>query len=166
MKKDDGNVKKNKGQGMVEFALTFPIFIILVIGIFEMSWLFYFYNSINTASRAAARYGAALGNNVDGVPRYKDCAGIRDTVKRIAWFAGINDSDVIISFDSGPGTTATQVCNSLPISSVNLADRIQVTVTGHYTPLVNVIAIPPLPIRTKSTYTIMKDISISPYGGL
>ena len=153
-------MKKDKGQGMVEFALTFSIFIVLVIGILEVAWLFYFYNSISTASREAARYGATLGNNAEGIPHYQDCSGIRNTAKRIAWLAGLQDSDIVIQVDNGPNTPATTVCSPTPVTYINLGDRLSVNVTGHYQPLVNLIKIPNLPLKGVSSYTIMKNITV------
>ncbi|HZT97316.1 MAG TPA: TadE family protein [Chloroflexota bacterium] len=50
----------SKGQGVVEFALVFPIFIMLLFGLFNGAWLFFQQESINNAARSAAREAAIL----------------------------------------------------------------------------------------------------------
>jgi Flp pilus assembly protein TadG len=47
--------KRFKGQALLELALTLPIFMILVIGVFEVGRLVFIYSSVLTASREAAR---------------------------------------------------------------------------------------------------------------
>ncbi|MEN4041110.1 MAG: pilus assembly protein, partial [Anaerolineaceae bacterium] len=47
-----------RGQGMVEFALAIPVLLLILFGIIEMGRLMFYYSSVATASREAARYGA------------------------------------------------------------------------------------------------------------
>jgi len=54
--------KVRRGQSMVEFALAFPIFLLIVIGIMEFGRLFITYTSVYSAAREGARYGAAVEN--------------------------------------------------------------------------------------------------------
>lgn len=54
--------KSKRGQTMVEFALAFPIFLLIVLGIFEFGRLFVIYTSVYAAAREGARYGAAVDN--------------------------------------------------------------------------------------------------------
>lgn len=53
---------RKRGQSMVEFALAFPIFLLIVIGIMEFGRLFITYTSVYAAAREGARYGAAVEN--------------------------------------------------------------------------------------------------------
>src|SRR5574340_995466 len=53
---------RKRGQSMVEFALAFPIFLMIVIGIMEFGRLFITYTSVFAAAREGARYGAAVEN--------------------------------------------------------------------------------------------------------
>lgn len=50
-----------RGQAMVEFALTFPIFILLLISVFDLGHIVWANNSISTASREAARLAIVHG---------------------------------------------------------------------------------------------------------
>lgn len=47
--------KKESGQAMVEFALVFPIFLLLVMGIIDFGFLFYNYISLENTARNVAR---------------------------------------------------------------------------------------------------------------
>ena len=53
----------DRGQALVEFALIFPIFIVLLFGIIEFMFLFNAQLSLNYATRDAALIAAEAGNN-------------------------------------------------------------------------------------------------------
>ncbi|NIN68292.1 MAG: pilus assembly protein, partial [Anaerolineae bacterium] len=72
-----------RGQGLVEFSLVLPLLLIFFMGIIEFSRLFIIYTTVTSASREAARYGASVGDNPSGIPRYHDCVGIMDAAKRV-----------------------------------------------------------------------------------
>jgi len=58
--------RRFRGQGMVEFALAFPIFLLIIMGIIEFGRLFVIYTSVYAAAREGARYGAAVDNLCNG----------------------------------------------------------------------------------------------------
>jgi Flp pilus assembly protein TadG len=47
--------KKMKGQSMVEFAMILPLFVLFIIGIFELGRAFFAYIAITNAAREGAR---------------------------------------------------------------------------------------------------------------
>lgn len=47
-----------RGQALVEFALVFPIFALLLFGLIDLGRYMYVTNAFNQASREAARYGS------------------------------------------------------------------------------------------------------------
>jgi len=49
--------RSRRGQTLVEFALILPIFILLLVGIFDFGRAVYAYNTISNASREAVRLG-------------------------------------------------------------------------------------------------------------
>jgi hypothetical protein len=55
------NRRSVRGQELVEFALTFPILILFVYGIFEVGRIFHVMIAISNAAREAGRYGMAYG---------------------------------------------------------------------------------------------------------
>ena len=138
--------KKNKAQAMVEFALVLPLLLLLLYGILEAGRLLFIYSTVVTASRQAVRYGSATGQGLvtNTVPRYQDCAGIREAAQRVDYLNVINDDDIVIMHDTGPGTTATAFCTGspLPASDPGFApntsnnSRLLVTIDGDYVPIV------------------------------
>jgi TadE-like protein len=46
------------GQALVEFALVFPIFLLLLFGLIDVARFVYLNNAFNEAAREAARYGS------------------------------------------------------------------------------------------------------------
>ena len=138
--------KKNKAQAMVEFALVLPLLLLLLYGILEAGRLLFIYSTVVTASRQAVRYGSATGQGLvtDTVPRYQDCAGIRQAAQRVDYLNVINDDDIVIMHDTGPGTTATTFCGGSPLPASDTSfipnssnnSRLLVTVDGDYIPIV------------------------------
>jgi Flp pilus assembly protein TadG len=151
--------KKGFGQGMVEFALILPLLLLLVYGVIEAGRLLFIYSAVFTSSREGARYGSASGDVGGGVPHYLDCNGIMNAVKRVAILAGVQNSDIQIQYDHGPNT-------GVPFSScpstqpLMLDDRIIVSVTAYYSPIVPLVNFPPIQINSHTARTILKDLDI------
>ena len=53
--------RKERGQSLIEFALTAPMLIVLLLGLVEMGHAFNSYMTVVAASRDSARLGAQLG---------------------------------------------------------------------------------------------------------
>jgi hypothetical protein len=151
--------KKTRGQTMVEFALVLPILLVTMYGIMEFGRLLFIYVTTASASREAARYAAAIGLNDIDIPFYNDCAGIREAAQRVGVLAGIQDSDVVIQYDSGPGTTPYSNCPA-PGSGPGLGDRIIVSVTGHFNPVVPIVPISIRDIQSVTARTMVRDVTI------
>jgi len=153
--------RSRKAQAMVEFALALPIFLLVVIGLLEAGRLIFIYASVVNAGREAARYGSAWGVNDAGAPKYQDCPGIRDTAKKVGFLLGLQDSNITIQYDHGPGVTGTAIPNCTSTSGpqtnviVQTGDRIIVTVQYVYNPIVNFI---PLSSRTISSSPAARTI--------
>jgi Flp pilus assembly protein TadG len=149
---------KIKAQGMVEFALTLPILLLLILGIIEFGRLLFIYSAVTSSSREAARYGAATEYVSGSVNRYEDCAGIRAAAKRVGILTGIQDDDIAIHYDNGSVVVESD-CQ--PNVSVKRGDRIVVSVTANYTPVVPLVNIPPIPITSTTARTLIKAVTIS-----
>jgi hypothetical protein len=153
--------KKTRGQTMVEFALILPVLLMTMYGVMEFGRLLFIFVTTASATREAARYAAAVGINVDtGFPYYNDCAGIRAAAQRVGILAGIQDSDVIIQYDRGPGTTPYSSCPA-PGSGPELGDRIVVSVTGHFEPIVPIVPISIRDIQSVTARTIIRNVRVS-----
>jgi hypothetical protein len=145
----------SRGQSLIEFGLAFPLLLVIVLGLIETGRLVYTYSAVTTASREGARYGLSLGNNGLGVPHYQDCGGIREAAMALTSIAGIEETDIVISFDSGPGPVITSSC---PPASVETGTRILVQVTASFKPIVPLVKLPPIDITSTSKRTLLVDI--------
>jgi hypothetical protein len=164
---------KSRAQAMVEFAIVLPLLLLLLYGLLEAGRLLFIYSTIVTATRQAARYGSAIGEGTTpGVPRYQDCSGIRLAAQRVDFLDAFDDSDIVIEYDTGPGTSIDDTCDGTADNNVTPSptndSRILVTIAGNYFPIVPRI-VPFLersdtsargPILATSARTIIVGISI------
>ncbi len=58
-------LREERGQAMVEFAIVLPIFIVLLFGIIQFGIVFNNYETLTDATRAGARAAAVARNNAD-----------------------------------------------------------------------------------------------------
>lgn len=62
---------RTRGQTLVEFALILPIFVLVLVGIFDLGRAVYVFNTLNNAAREAVRVGivnqncTAVGNEAE-----------------------------------------------------------------------------------------------------
>jgi Flp pilus assembly protein TadG len=131
---------------MVEFALTLPVLMLLMLGIIEFGRLLFTYSAVTTAAREAARYGSAAGGLDATINNYQDCDGIRAAAGRIGGLSGVENSaaGIAIAYDSGPGGPA--ISGGRPVGGtgpeLHLGDRIIVTVTTTYQPILSLVNLP------------------------
>lgn len=150
--------RSSLGQGLVEFVLVLPIFMLIVLGTFELARAIWVYSAITTAVREAARYGSSV-SETGGVPNYIDCAGILSIAKEHGSPGNVTDADVTISYDHGPGTATIGSC---PVSqaAIQLGDRVVVVVTGRYTPAayLPLVTLPEISFTSEARRTIVKAL--------
>ena len=166
---------KRPAQAMVEFAIALPILLLLLYGILEAGRFIFIYSSVVTASRQAVRYGSATGEGTNtGIPRYQDCAGIREAANRADYLDAFDPEDVTIEWDTGPGTTATLICDGSPLPATHAwtpsggnTSRLNVTIEGDFNPVVPKIvpfiartAANGNPVRGVSARTILVSVEI------
>jgi Flp pilus assembly protein TadG len=126
-----------RGQGMVEFALVFPLIMVMTMGMIEIARLLAIYSSLSNASREATRWGSVVGLLDSGTANsyaYLDCQGMKDAALRglLLW----TDHTVTIQYDHGGGTPfATCSQYSTPSAGITNGDRVLVTVVGTYQPV-------------------------------
>ena len=54
-----------RGQGLVELALIFPVFVVLVMGVMDFAWCLRSYVQVTNAGREGARYGVTGASVTD-----------------------------------------------------------------------------------------------------
>lgn len=150
----------HRGQGIVEFALALPIFLTLVVGVFEVARMLMAYISAYSSAREATRYAASIGTAANGEPRYRDCVGIREAAKRGGFLSGIEDANILIRYDPGPVDTEFVDLPACP-QEVMMGDRVLVRVTVNYEPLFGLIpGLKGFSMTTTNARTIVKDLDV------
>jgi hypothetical protein len=154
--------KLENAQTMVEFALVFPLVLIITYGIIEFGRMVFIYTAVTGAAREGARYGAAGGNFMSRY--YMDCTGILNAVQRGSLLLKINNSDVFIWYDRGPNTP--HIKNSCPpmdannMDLINMGDRIGVHVVAHYTPIIAFLGLGGFNIISENARTILVNVAV------
>ena len=133
-----------RGQGLVEFALAFPVFLLIILGVFEFGRLFITYTSIYAAAREGARFGAAVENVVNS------CAGVEAQAQRAGFIAG--NLNVLIQHDTGPGSPVASGCGT------TLGERIIVTASIPYESVTGII--PDLTLSSVARRTIIREVHL------
>ncbi len=164
--------RRKGGQGMLEFALALPVFMMLVLGVIEFGRLLAVVSSVTTAAREGARYGAAAGLNSGSpeVPYYNDCQGMRDAARRVGFFAGIQDTNIHIGYfdvdsrsvvpDPG-GYAATNKCTGTTSTysyDPSKGPRVVMRVSVQFKFLF--LSLPAFPISSQSARTIVSQVEM------
>ena len=137
-------IRKEHAQTMVEFALVFPIILLITYGIIEFGRMVFIYAAVTGSAREGARYGAASGA-INGTRFYKDCTGIIGAVQRGSLLTTIDPANIDIWYDNGPNPTQTWA-NCPPVGSdgldpIMLGDRILVHVEACYEPIIDFVGV-------------------------
>lgn len=148
-----------RAQAMVEFAIVLPILLVLLFGIMEVSRILLMYALVINGSRDAVRYASSVGIEGTGAQyaRYKYCDGIEAIADQSSYFVVLNP--VIISYDTGPDTSSLGVCDANGGEDDDViassGDRVTVTVSTDYNPLVNLLPFQTRTISATSSRTIL-----------
>jgi len=166
---------RTRAQGMVEFAMTLPLLLLLILGIIEFGRLLFVYSSVISAAREAARYGAAGGRidptNMNSVTYVRDCDGIRAAAMRIAGIAGVppGAAGVRIRYDDGMSVLPDSTADMCPVGgqpsptvSIGRGDRIEVTVTAQFQLTSGIVPIPPMSIQSTVRRSVIVNVQIQP----
>ena len=159
-----------RGQAIVEFAIVFPVLMMLLVGIFEAGRMLFIYSAVTNASREAARFGSALGFDDAGNHKYKDCVGIRERAQKSAYFLNLTAADITIQYDQGPAYSATPYTycdqttsgedSGVYLHTSGEPDRIKVIITASYSPLIRLIPFPSRTFTSESARTILGYVEV------
>jgi Flp pilus assembly protein TadG len=152
-----------RAQAIVEFSIVLMILVMVLVGIFEVGRLMFIYAAVNNASREAARYASAIGLDDSGNLKYQYCDGIKERAYRSAFFAP--DLDIDIYYYRGTSTTHYDTCDGsvdtgVAVNNTSTIDRVGVTVSASYNPMINLIPIPSRTITSSSTRSILGYVEL------
>jgi Flp pilus assembly protein TadG len=111
------HTSRDRGQAMVEFALVLPIFILLLVGLFDVGRLVFINNSVSEAAREGARWGAVQNRSVDATGR----DGIGQHV--IGGLTGVPTPDVTVTCERNGASLSH--CSSNDILVVTVSTPVQ-----------------------------------------
>lgn len=157
-----------RAQAMVEFAIALPVLLLLLLGIMEVGRVMFIYTAMTNASREASRFAAAVGfNDNTYYKKYQYCSAIREAAKNSAFLMNLQDSNIVIEYDHGPSTAVFDTCPSGVANDPTIVvkdgkDRVKVTVSADYLPLVKLIPISARTITSSSARTILGFTQVGP----
>jgi Flp pilus assembly protein TadG len=130
-----------RGQGLVEFALIFPVLVIVLVAVFDLGRLVFAYNGITNAAREATRTGI-----VD-----QTIANIQADAIDQATSLGLTASQVDVKFCKPDGTA----CSTTKPTTLDALVQVQITydwqaitpIIGNVVGPVSVTAISRMPIE-------------------
>lgn len=161
----------DRAQAIVEFAIVLPILLLVLVGIFEVGRYLFIYSAVTNASRNAVRYASAVGLDDSGHHKYMYCDGIENVAINSAFLVPESNLTVDISYDEGPSTSVIVAdgCNATGgddmdvfNSDVSTGDRVIVTVTADYKPMLNLIPVTARTITSTSSRTILGVVDLEP----
>jgi Flp pilus assembly protein TadG len=126
------------GQSLLEFALTMPLFILILVGTVELARFAWAAIEVSNAARAGAAYGAQDHTTVDDVPGIKAAAA--NDAPDLTGLTVIPSKSCTCS--TAPTTTLMSCSLSLCPSPAILLDFVHVNTSANVTPLINYPGLP------------------------
>jgi hypothetical protein len=80
--------RRGRGQALVEFALVIPIFLLVVLALFDLGRIAFSYNALTNATREGARL--AIVN--------QDITSIKDRVRAQAFAVDVKANEIVVAF--------------------------------------------------------------------
>src|SRR5436305_13513566 len=85
--------RRQRGQSLVEFAISSMVLLLLAMGLLDLSRAFYFSVSLQGAAREGARHGAWF-NTASRENNYLDDADVMTAVREGLYGAGFSDPQI------------------------------------------------------------------------
>lgn len=137
--------RHQRGQTLVEFALTVPIFLLLVLGLIDLARGVMLYNTVATAAREGARFGIVLLHEPTwGASAFSADGNVPQLYDPITTYGGPGFEDTIVGVIARRNAALDLAQTSVEIeregpSGLAVAGTLTVTVTQPFTPVVTYI---------------------------
>lgn len=119
----------DRGQSLVEFALAFPIFLLLLFGLIDIGRYVYTANAVNQAAREGARYGSVADWTANCAGSRQSCVE-RETTHRLAGVTvksgGVKVSCARANLSGAVVPVAGSDCHTNDILTVQVTSQFQV----------------------------------------
>lgn len=107
--------RDERGAAAVEFALVFPVFLLLVLGTIDFGYFFFVSEIVTNAAREGARAGSVVDPN-DGTSAA--LAAAQSTASTYLTRGGLTAKGVTTNVTAVNGVAAVQVSIAYPVGSV------------------------------------------------
>lgn len=149
--------KSRRGQALVEFSLSIIIFLVMLMGIFDLGRAIFMYNGVSEASREIARRAAVWPyQGLASTTQLGSSSYVRDTIatqKRLV--PGMNDVSV-----GGPDFECVDIAGNTSANSAcgqgDFKDYVRVTVSANYQPITLLGMLGPITLKATSTVSFPK----------
>ena len=166
-----GATRPLRGQAIVEFAIALPLLLLMLVGIMEVGRMVFMYAMVVNSSRDAVRYASAYGKSEDigdgNLLKYKYCDGIIDVAQKSGFFLNLQPADIVIEYDGGPGVAlpgGPYECDDTggedPDIDVDTGDRVTVTVSADYEPVLSILPLGARTFTATSSRTILGIVEL------
>jgi hypothetical protein len=148
--------KIQTGQGLIEFALTVPIFLMLVFGIIDLARMLFGYAQVVDASRQAVRYGIVRGLEANTF-QFLDCDGIRQAALDMPGLISLKSGNIDVFYEDAEGNKLADCSSTLTTQDISGGDVLVVHIHADIIPLTPVLMLFadtfPLDVTTRRTIT-------------
>jgi Flp pilus assembly protein TadG len=87
--------RSRRGSNAIEFALTLPVFVILLSGMIDFSWYFFTGWRVSSAVREGLRVGSLTPTSDDPVGEAETAVNNAGTAYNVDWASGFPTADII-----------------------------------------------------------------------
>jgi Flp pilus assembly protein TadG len=143
---------RGRGQALVEFAITAPIFLFMLFAIIDFGRYVYYVQILNNAAREGARYAIVNGaGSFTPTGPDPDNATVEAVVRKYA--VGVIGSDAVLVVHS---CWKESGCPGNPFESPSnqRGQKVRVSVTYAFRPIIPMVPIPDISITGESTLVI------------
>ncbi len=117
---------RDRGQGLTEFALVIPVFLLVMFAIFDFGFMLYSRLTVMNAALEGARAGVMLGD-ASTIP-----VVVESTVKSVSFALTTSSPTMTITSTCVTIKTTPGPCNFTAGANSRPGDAVQVTVTYQY----------------------------------
>ncbi|HSS35219.1 MAG TPA: TadE/TadG family type IV pilus assembly protein [Patescibacteria group bacterium] len=146
--------RSTDGQSLVEFALAFPIFLLLLFGLIDIGRFVYTANAVSQAAREGARYGSVGDWSASCGGSRQSCV-VQETIDRLAGVT-VKPSDVKVTCWRHLMSDPSKPVSSVPMSDCGANDVLKVELKSQFqvlTPMIGQI-LGPTDISGASSVTV------------
>jgi len=147
-----------QGQALVEFSLSIMLFLVMLMGIFDLGRAVFTYNGVSEASREIARRAAVYPYKAytSGTTELGSSTQVRETIAtQRALVPGMNDLSI-----GAPDFECVDISGDISTNSAcstgDYKDYVRVTVTATYEPISLLGMVGPITLSATSTASFPK----------